>query len=264
MAQNSDTPKFPAPIPNPLSHEQAHPKPVPQVKANPSSQPDYIEDDKTDPEIILPQLTPAKPAPVSQPNATPATPQPTIAAAAPVQPSVQTPPRPAPRMPEMGPLDTFMKDPSISEIMVNDLRNVMIEKDGKLQFSGFAYQGIDELNRLVRNILDITGRLISPDSPYVDVMLPDGSRVNIVAPPLTIQGPCITIRKFPSKQLSIHDLIRLEALDQRIAYFLNCCVVGRMNILICGGTGGGKTTLLNVLSTFIPKGERLITDSTFQ
>jgi pilus assembly protein CpaF len=156
-------------------------------------------------------------------------------------------------------LDSLMKDPSITEIMVNDLRNVMIERNGILQFSGFTYQSIDELNRLTRNILDITGRILSPDSPYVDTMLPDGSRVNIVAPPLTLIGPCITIRKFPSKRPTINDLITNATLDQRIAYFLNVCVLGKMNILVSGGTGSGKTTLLNVLAAFIPKGERLVT-----
>ena len=168
-------------------------------------------------------------------------------------------PKPQARMTFMGELEVFMKDPLISEIMVNDLRNVMIEKNGKMESSGFTYQTADELNRLTRSILDITGRILSPDSPYVDTMLPDGSRVNIVGPPLTIYGPCITIRKFPARSLTINDLIASEVLDQRIAYFLNACVAGRMNILICGGTGSVKTTLLNVLSQFIPKNERIVT-----
>ncbi len=159
----------------------------------------------------------------------------------------------------MGPLDAFMKDPSITEIMVNDLRNVMLEKEGKLQFSGFSYTSLDDLNRLTRSILDITGRILSPESPYVDTMLPDGSRVNIVGPPLTIYGPCLTIRKFPARRITIQDLMTQDSLDQRMAYFLNACVIGKMNILICGGTGSGKTTLLNVLASFIPKSERLIT-----
>lgn len=162
-------------------------------------------------------------------------------------------------MPEMGALDIFMKDPKITEIMVNDLRNVMIEKDGKMAFSGFSYLSLDELNRLTRNILDITGRILSPDQPYVDTMLPDGSRVNIVGPPLTIQGPCLTIRKFPAQRLTIHDLMAGDCVDQRMAYFFNACVMGQLNILVCGGTGSGKTTLLNVLAAFIPKGERVIT-----
>lgn len=170
-----------------------------------------------------------------------------------------TSPQLHPRMPEMGALEVFMKDPKISEIMVNDLRNVMVEIDGQLQFSGFTYATLAELNHLTQNIMDFTGCFVSPDTPYVDTLLPDGSRVNIVVPPITLLGPCLTIRKFPTQQLSIHDLIRSESMDQRIAYFLNCCVIGRLNILVCGGTSSGKTTLLNVLSTFIPKSERVIT-----
>lgn len=175
---------------------------------------------------------------------------------------VAVPPSPAKpniQMPDMGPLDAFMKDPTISEIMVNDLRNVMVEKDGKLLFSGFSYQSLEELNRLTQNILAITGRTLSSELPYLDVMLEDGSRVNIVGPPLTLNGPCLTIRKFPTRKLVIDDLMASGTLDRRIAYFLNVCVVGRLNILISGGTGSGKTTLLNVLSGFVPKGERIVT-----
>lgn len=186
------------------------------------------DDERTDPGIVLPPPLPATP-------------------------------RLQIRMPEMGPLESFMKDPEITEIMVNDTRNVMIEKEGKMVFSGFAYPSIDELNRLTRNILDVTGRILSPDQPYVDTMLPDGSRVNIVAPPLTVSGPCLTIRKFPTKSLTIDDLMAKGMIDQRMAYFLNVCVVGKKNLLISGGTGSGKTTFLNVLSSFIPKGERLVT-----
>jgi Flp pilus assembly CpaF family ATPase len=163
------------------------------------------------------------------------------------------------QMPDMGALDSFMKDPTVTEIMVNDLRNVMVEKDGKLLFSGFSYQSLDELNRLTQNILTSTGRTLTAEQPYVDVMLGDGSRVNIVGPPLTLQGPCLTIRKFPARKLVIDDLMSSGMLDRRIAYFLNVCVVGRLNILISGGTGSGKTTLLNVLSGFVPKGERIVT-----
>jgi pilus assembly protein CpaF len=198
-------------------------------------------EDKTDPGIVLPTPVPptAQIVALPTPNGPPA--------------------RPAARMPEMGPLEVFMKDPTVTEVMVNDLRNVMVEKDGKLMFSGFSYQSIDELNRLTRNILDVTGRVLSPDQPYVDVMLADGSRVNIVGPPLTLSGPCLTIRKFPARKITIDDLMSYGALDRRMAYFFNVCVVGRLNILVSGGTGSGKTTLLNVLSSFVPKGERLVT-----
>ena len=198
-------------------------------------------EEPTDPGIISAQSRQKPASSMANPAVNPATPK------API------------RMPDLGPLDTFMKDPTVTEIMVNDIRNVMIEKDGKLSFSGFSYQSIDDLNRLSRAILDFTGRILTPDHPYVDTMLPDGSRVNIVGPPLTVGGPCLTIRKFPAKRLSVDDLIASETMDRRIAYFLNVCVVGRLNILISGGTGTGKTTLLNALAAFIPKGERLIT-----
>jgi pilus assembly protein CpaF len=159
----------------------------------------------------------------------------------------------------LGPLDEFLRDPAISEIMVNDLRNVMIEKDGKLMFSGFSYTSASDLDRLVRGILQPTGRELTPDQPYVDVMLPDGSRVNVIGPPLTLGGPCLTIRKFPANRITVDQLMASGTLDRRMAYFLNLCVVGKLNILVCGGTGSGKTTLLNVLASFIPKGERLVT-----
>jgi Flp pilus assembly CpaF family ATPase len=163
------------------------------------------------------------------------------------------------KMPEMGPLNEFMRDPTITEIMVNDLRNVMLEREGKLIFSGFAYKTLEDLNRLSRNILDMTGRILSPEQPYVDVMLPDGSRVNIIGPPLTLSGPCITIRKFPARRLTLQDLINQGSLDSRMAYFLNACVLAKLNFLVCGGTGSGKTTLMNALAAFVPKGERLVT-----
>lgn len=163
------------------------------------------------------------------------------------------------QMPDMGALDAFMRDPSVTEIMVNDIRNVMIEREGKLAFSGYAFPTVEELNRLVRNILDITGGNLSHEHPYIDSSLPDGSRLNIVIPPITINGPCITIRKFPTKRFNVEDLMNQGMLDRRIAYFLNVCVVGRLNILVSGGTGTGKTTLLNALMGFVPKGERIVT-----
>ncbi|MCM2324388.1 MAG: CpaF family protein, partial [Oligoflexia bacterium] len=163
------------------------------------------------------------------------------------------------KMPEMGILDGFMKDPQVTEIMVNDVRNVMVEKAGRIVFSGFALTSLEELNRLARAILDVTGRILSPDQPYVDTMLPDGSRVNIIGPPLTVGGPCITIRKFPTRSFTIEDLLSHEMLDRRMAHFLSVCVAARMNIIISGGTGSGKTTLLGGLMAFIPKGERVVT-----
>jgi pilus assembly protein CpaF len=232
MANDSETPKFPPPIPNPLKPKTTV---VPSTRASAEASaltaPSPIgEEEKTDPGLANEGAgKPAKPKPLNS------------------------------RMPEMGLLADLMKDPDISEIMVNDIRNVMIEKGGQLTYSGITYTGIDELNRLTRNILDITGRILSPDSPYVDTMLPDGSRVNIVGPPLTLYGPCLTIRKFPEKRLEIEDLILAGTLDQKIAQFMRACVVGKLNILVSGGTGSGKTTLLNALISFIPKQERIVT-----
>jgi len=122
-----------------------------------------------------------------------------------------------------------------------------------------TYQTVDDLNRLTRAILDFSGRVLTPDHPFVDTSLPDGSRVNIVGPPLTLSGPCITIRKFPTLRPSIEDMLKTGTLDRRIAYFLNICVVGRLNVVISGGGGTGKTTLLNALMAFVPKGERIVT-----
>ncbi len=247
---------------------------APGPKSNPDEIPELPDiqaaiEDRTDPNLVVPSSmripnATSTPAPVVRPSVASVAPIKTThvvnRSSTPTATAVSAPPaRATPRMPEMGPLDGFMKDPQVTEIMVNDLRNVMIEKEGKLIFSGFAYQSIDELNRLTRNILDITGRVLSPDSPYLDTMLPDGSRVNIVGPPLTINGPCITIRKFPTQRFAIEDLVTSQSLDPRMANFLHICVAGKINILISGGTGTGKTTLLNALTGFVPKGERLVT-----
>src|SRR5579884_3300565 len=143
---------------------------------------------------------------------------------------IPAPPRAAIRMPDLGALSTFMKDPTITEIMVNDVRNVMIEKEGKSLFSGLALKSADELNRLLQTVLTACGRTLDPDQPYLDASLPDGSRVNIVAPPLTLGGPCITIRKFPAHRFSLEDLVKLEMMDLRIGQFLKACVMGKMNV----------------------------------
>jgi Flp pilus assembly CpaF family ATPase len=215
---------------------------------------DFSEDEKTDPSIILPQNASgqAQSVPPPSPPAGAVTP-----ASAPA--SGQNPLPPHLRMPEMGILTPFMKDSEVTEIMVNDLRNIMIEKNGQVFQSPHHFTTIEELQRLTRAILDVTGRILSPDSPYVDTMLPDGSRVNIVTQPLTQFGPCLTIRKFPSRRYTLDDLIQSGLMDKRMAYFLQACTIGRLNLVISGGTGSGKTTLLNALAMTIPKVERIVT-----
>jgi pilus assembly protein CpaF len=152
-----------------------------------------------------------------------------------------------------------MKDPSITEIMINDVRNIMIEKEGKLLPTGFHFKTAEELGQVTQSMINQTGHSLDPDHPYIDLILGDGSRVNIIAPPLTLRGPCITIRKFPTHRYTLHDLIEKKALDQKIASFLNFCTLGRLNLMISGGTGSGKTTLLNALAGLIPEQERIVT-----
>lgn len=163
------------------------------------------------------------------------------------------------RMPDLGIITPLMKDPEITEIMINDVRNVMVEKDGKIFLLGTRFHSLEELNRMTRNILDVTGRVLSPDQPYVDIMLPDGSRVNIVAPPLTQNGPCLTIRKFPTRRFNLDDLVKFDMMSPNMAAFLQSCVLGKANILVSGGTGTGKTTLLNALASLVPRVERIVT-----
>ncbi len=207
-------------------------------------------DERTDPAVVLPSSI--SPAQLNAAQNNPAQPQP-----APVPGDA---PRflPGVRMPSLGALDSLLEDPEVTEILVNDLRNVMIEKNGKISHSGLRIQSIEELNRIVRNIVEVTGRILSVDQPYIDVMLPDGSRVNIVAPPITLGGPSITIRRFPVKSLTVPDLLRFGTLDNRMAHFLQACIVGRLNLVISGGTGTGKSTLLGALAQWIPPSERLV------
>ncbi len=193
------------------------------------------DDDQTNPSIQLPpELQKQKPL-------EPASPQPAAAA-----------------MPFLGLIDPLMKDPSVTEVMINDVRNICIEKEGKLGFSGLNYSTQEDLQEAVQLLSELAGRTLEPEAPYLDAMLPDGSRLNIISNPLTLNGPCVTIRKFPSQRLSANDLITQQSIDQKIAYFLNICAVARLNILICGGTGSGKSTLLNALASFIPKSERIV------
>ena len=161
-------------------------------------------------------------------------------------------------MPDLGILNPILGDPEITEIMVNDLRNIAIEKRGQIVVTPIRFKSIDELNRIARILLEPSGKQLTPENPLAMVSLPDGSRVHIASPPVTEYGPCITIRRFP-KRYSIENIVANGTLDQRMAYFLNACVIGKQNILISGGTGTGKTTILNALIALIPPHERVIT-----
>ena len=158
-----------------------------------------------------------------------------------------------------GPIQPLLDDPDISEVMVNGPKKVFIEKGGKVTKSAITFDDDDHVARIIDRIILPLGRRVDPDSPTVDARLPDGSRVNAVIRPVSIDGPCITIRKFKKDKLSIQQLIDYGSLTQNMAEFVRACVLAHLNIVISGGTGSGKTTLLNVLSSFIPEGERIVT-----
>lgn len=159
----------------------------------------------------------------------------------------------------LGPLEALLKDPSISEIMVNRFDEIYIERAGKLESYPMSFSSNQSVISIIDRIVAPIGRRIDESSPMVDARLKDGSRVNAVIPPIAIKGPNITIRKFPLKRPSMSDLINLGSLDDYMSDFLDLCVKNRMNMIVSGGTGSGKTTLLNVLSNCIPEGERIVT-----
>ncbi|MBN2048020.1 MAG: CpaF family protein [Anaerolineaceae bacterium] len=158
-----------------------------------------------------------------------------------------------------GHLQPLIDDNSISEIMVNGPNQVFIEKDGKLQQVKIHFDGEEELRRIIDKIIEPLGRHIDESRPMVDARLPDGSRVNAVIPPCAIDGSSITIRKFSKEKLGVQDLINFGSMTDTMATFLNACVASRLNVVISGGTGSGKTTTLNILSSFIPNDERIVT-----
>jgi pilus assembly protein CpaF len=158
-----------------------------------------------------------------------------------------------------GPLQTLLDDPEISEIMVNGPQKVFIERKGKLVKTNITFESDDQVLKVIDRIILPLGRRVDGDSPTVDARLPDGSRVNAVVQPVSIDGPCITIRKFQKGKLSIDQLIEYGSITRNMADLIRACVISRLNIVISGGTGSGKTTLLNVLSSFIPEDERIIT-----
>ncbi|MBV8083532.1 MAG: CpaF family protein [Chloroflexi bacterium] len=158
-----------------------------------------------------------------------------------------------------GPIQPLLDDASVSEIMVNRHDRVYFEREGILHLSNRHFHDDQHVLRVIEKIVAPLNRRIDEGSPMVDARLPDGSRVNAIIPPLAIDGPAVTIRKFAREPFQVEDLIRFRTLTPEIVELLRACIYMRLNILVAGGTGTGKTTLLNVLSSFIPDGERIIT-----
>jgi pilus assembly protein CpaF len=158
-----------------------------------------------------------------------------------------------------GPIQPLLDDPDISEVMINGAKHVYVEKNGKVSKTDITFLNDDHVRQLIFRIVSPLGRVIDADHPAVDARLPDGSRVNAVIPPVAIDGPSITIRKFSRERLNVTQMFKYGSLTQGMAEFLNACVAARLNILISGGTGSGKTTTLNALSSFIPEDERIVT-----
>lgn len=158
-----------------------------------------------------------------------------------------------------GPLQPLLDDPAITEVMVNGINKTYIERNGKITKTDISFDDDNHIIRLIERIILPLGRTIDSNNPTVDARLPDGSRVNAVIPPVMIEGPCITIRKFQTDKLGFEQLIKMGAITEDMVQLLRACVIGRLNIIISGGTGSGKTTLLNILSCFIPDDERIIT-----
>ena len=159
----------------------------------------------------------------------------------------------------LGPIEVLLKDPSVTEIMVNGPKKIFVERMGRLQLTDVQFHDDAHVMNIIERILSPIGRHIDESVPLVDARLEDGSRVNIIIPPLSLVGPCITIRKFAAKALSVENLIAFGTLDRKMADFIKACIQARINILVSGGTGSGKTTTLNVLSSFIPETERIVT-----
>lgn len=158
-----------------------------------------------------------------------------------------------------GPLEPLLANPEITEIMVNNAKTVYVEKNGRIEETNIEFMNHNHLRRIIDKIVAQVGRRVDESSPMVDARLPDGSRVNVIIPPLAINESKLTIRKFAADPLQISDLINYGTLNQTAAILLKACVKGKLNILVSGGTGSGKTTTLNVLSSFIPKEERIVT-----
>jgi len=158
-----------------------------------------------------------------------------------------------------GPIDRLLREPSVNEVMVNGPDKVFVERNGKIQLTDVRFVDENHLRRIIDKIVSQVGRRVDEATPMVDARLPDGSRVNVVVHPLAIGGPFMTIRRFATDPFKIDDLVTMGTLSAQTGDFIDACVRGRINTVVSGGTGTGKTTLLNVLSSFIPSDERIIT-----
>ena len=159
----------------------------------------------------------------------------------------------------LGPLEPLLKDHSVSDILVNRYDRVYIERAGKLELTGLSFKDSGHLMQIIERIVSRVGRRVDESSPMVDARLPDGSRVNAIIPPLAIDGPCLSIRRFGREPVTARNMIENHSLTEAMLEVLSAMVKGRLNILISGGTGAGKTTLLNVLSGYIPNTDRIVT-----
>jgi pilus assembly protein CpaF len=158
-----------------------------------------------------------------------------------------------------GPIEPLLNDDSVSEVMVNGPKQVYVERKGRLEMTDVQFQDDDHVMRVIDRIVSPLGRRIDESSPMVDARLPDGSRINAIIPPISLVGPVLTIRKFARDPLTTDDLIRFGTMSPEMVMFLEACVKARLNIVVSGGTGSGKTTTLNILSSFIPDDERIVT-----
>jgi len=159
----------------------------------------------------------------------------------------------------LGPLEDLLANPDIAEIMVNGPNQIYVEEKGKLIRSPVTFETTEQLMQVIDRIVSSIGRRVDESSPMVDARLKDGSRVNVIIPPLALRGPTVTIRKFSKEAFTIDDLVHFGTLTEQMATFIRACVRGRLNVVVSGGTGSGKTTTLNVLSSFIPEDERIVT-----
>ena len=159
----------------------------------------------------------------------------------------------------LGPIEQFLRDPTVTEIMVNGSNRIYVERAGVIEATNVRFISEEHLRRVIERIVSLVGRRIDESSPMVDARLTDGSRVNVIVPPLSLDGSILTIRKFAKDPFTVHDLLAMGSFTEHVAAVLAAAVEGGLNVLVSGGTGTGKTTMLNVLSTFVPPDERIVT-----